>query len=75
MHNPSLHLPFPTPDPLPDPRPFSLLFLSFSYFLFFFELSRCIKSEFAGVRLTPCSLNMIRLEAKIKTVKTLKTPK
>ena len=28
-----------------------------------------------GVRLTLCSLNIIRLEAKLKTVKTLKIPK
>ena len=64
MHNPSLHLPFPTLDPLPDPPTFSLHFVSFSYFLFFFELSRCIKSEFAGVRLTLCTLNLPRLKAK-----------
>ena len=28
-----------------------------------------------GVRLTPCSLNIIRLEAKLKTAKAMKNPK
>ena len=83
------HIPFPspslpftlpsrppaTPDPLPDPLPFSLLVVSFSYFLLFFELSRCIKSEFAGVSLTLFRLNILGLEAKFKQVKTSKNPK